>query len=252
MRRSRLAITRERLAADVREIEELNAQATAINGRVEAVLRESLDAPQSLKSGDEDAWHIWYYDRIGYRYTPPPKVAAAVNVMPKLVPPSIQSCFAAGTPVRTLDGPRPIESIRTGDQVLSRDVTTGSLAFQSVLRVHYNPPDATLKIALENGDSVVASRYHRFWLAGRGWSMARDLKVGEIVRTLDGPSRITAIEDAPVQPVFNLDVAGSRTYYVGDSSILVHDNRLPPAHPDEPPFDLLATAATPTHASQEQ
>ena len=32
-----LAITRERLAADVREIEELNAQATAINGRVESV-----------------------------------------------------------------------------------------------------------------------------------------------------------------------------------------------------------------------
>ena len=91
----------------------------------------------------------------------------------------------------------------------------------------------------------MASRFHRFWLAGRGWLMARDLKPGEVLRTLGGPARITSVEQAPVQPVFNLDVAGSRTYFVGDSAMLVHDNTLPPPHPVVPPFDHIAEPAAP-------
>ena len=203
-------IARERLAADVRDLEEWNAQAKVVNDRVEDVLRVALDAPASLREDDEDGWHTWYYERIGYRYMPPPKVVAAVNALPNMVTPRIISCFAAGTPVRTLGGPRPIESIRTGDQVLSRDVITGSLDFRPVLAVHHNPPDTTLRVALDNGDAVVASRFHRFWLVGRGWAMARDLKSGDVLRTLGGPSTITSVELAPVQPVFNLDVAQSR------------------------------------------
>ena len=110
---------------------------------------------------------------------------------------------------------------------------TGSLDFRPVLAVHHNPPDTTLRVALDNGDAVVASRFHRFWLAGRGWAMARDLKSGDVVRTLAAPPRITSVEQAPVQPVFNLDVAESRTYFVGSSAMLVHDNTLPPPHPGE-------------------
>ena len=240
-------IARERLAADVRDLEESNAQAKMINPRVRDALRVAMDAPTSLADDDEDAWHSWYYERIGYRYTPPPKVVASVNALPQMVAPTIVSCFAAGTPVRTIEGPRPIESIRTGDQVLSRDVTTGALAFRPVLAVHHNPPDKTLRVALENGDAVVASRFHRFWLVGRGWMMARDLKAGDVVRTLSGPSPITAVEEAPVQPVFNLDVAQSRTYFVGNSAMLVHDNTLPSPHPVAPPFDRATEPAVPGH-----
>jgi hypothetical protein len=34
-------------------------------------------------------------------------------------------CFAAGTPVATANGPKPIEQIRAGDTVLTRDSATG-------------------------------------------------------------------------------------------------------------------------------
>jgi hypothetical protein len=151
----------------------------------------------------------------------------------------IVSCFAAGTPVETITGPRPIDAIRVGEQVLSQDVTTGALGYQPVLVVHHNPPDTTVRVALDNGDAVEASLFHRFWLAGRGWAMARDLKTGDVVRTLRGTARVTALEPARVQPVFNLDVAASKTYLVGRSSILVHDNTLPPARPEAPPFDRV-------------
>ena len=74
--------------------------------------------------------------------------------------------------------------------------------------------------------------------------MARDLKPGDVLRTLAGLARITSVEQAPVQPVFNLDVAESRTYFVGGSAMLVHDNTLPPPHPTEPPFDVVSVVAS--------
>lgn len=235
-------IARERLAADVRDLEEWNAQAKVVNERVEDVLRVALDAPASLGEDDQDAWHSWYYERIGYRYMPPPKVVAAVNAVPDLATPKIISCFAAGTPVRTLGGPRPIESIRTGDQVLSRDVITGARLSAGLGRPP-QPARHNFASGIDNGDAVVASRFHRFWLAGRGWAMARDLKSGDVLRTLGGPARITSVEQAPVQPVFNLDIAQSRTYFVGTSAMLVHDNTLPPPHPVELPFDHITEPA---------
>ena len=94
-----------------------------VNGRVAAILETSFSAP-GLKD-DEIAWHQWYFDKVGYSYTPPPKVTIT-RTAPSLFPaPSLISCFAGGTQVRTLDGPRPIEEVRPGEQVLSQNVETG-------------------------------------------------------------------------------------------------------------------------------
>ena len=235
---------RERLALDVNDLETFNAESHVFNERVAELLKVCLDAPAGF-GDDEDAWRSWYYDLIGYRYTPPPKVMVAENGTLDLPTPTIVSCFAAGTPVPTREGTRPIESIRTGDQVLSQDVTSGALAFRTVMAVHHNPPDKTLRVTLDNGDAVVASRFHRFWLAGIGWAMARDLKPGDVVRTLAGPAHVVSVDDAPVQPVFNLDVAESRTYFVGKSEMLVHDNTLPPPHAGRTLRSRQLTGVTP-------
>lgn len=184
----RARVAQERLAADVRDVEEANARARHVNLRVKEGLRIALDAPADLDPDDDVAWHRWYYERVGYRFTPPSKVYAAINAMPKMAVPEIMNCFAAGTPVRTLQGPQPIESIRCGDRVLGQDVMTGALAFRPVVAVHHKPPDRILRVALDNGDVVLASRFHRFWRAGRGWAMARDLEPGDVLRTL-GPKQ---------------------------------------------------------------
>src|SRR5205807_2624749 len=95
------------------------------------------------------------------------------------------SCFAAGTPVHGIDGPLPIETVRVGDRVLTQDAETGLMSFRPVVAAYHNPPSATLQIDLD-GDPVIATGIHRFWLAGRGWAMARDLKPGDRVRTVGG------------------------------------------------------------------
>ena len=125
-------------------------------------------------------------------------------------PPYIRTCFAAGTPVHTLSGARPIEAIQVGDRVLSQDAASGALSFQPVLFVHRNPPGKTLRIKLSGGDSVVCSVYHRFWRANLGWAQARELEPGDTLRHSGGIVRVEAVRTDSVQPLYNLDVANSR------------------------------------------
>jgi hypothetical protein len=70
--------------------------------------------------------------------------------------------------------------------------------------------------------------------------MARDLKPRDVLRVRGGHAKIAAAEPAGVVPVFNLDVAGAHTFFVGARDCLVHDNTAPAvaAHP----FDALAGA----------
>jgi tetratricopeptide (TPR) repeat protein len=217
----------QQLIADVGAIEQFNSQAAVINERVLPVLQQAADAPASKT--DQDGLYGWWYDRLGYNYQAPEKVQAAVNVFPETTPPSLTTCFAAGTPVRTMEGFRPIEEIRPGDLVLSQDVTTGGLDFRPIVFVHHNAPNQTLRITLSNDEILSASVYHRFWRSGAGWAQARDLKPGDVLRTLGSTLRVLAVEPGPVEPLFNLDVAQNRTFFAGNGNVLVHDNTLPPA-----------------------
>ena len=116
--------------------------------------------------------------------------------------------------MRTLAGSQPIESLKLGDQVLTQSIKTGALAYKPILGVHHNPPSKTFEMKLGD-ETIVSSHFHRFWKAGSGWAMARDLKVGDSVRTLNGTVKVTAIEDGRVVPVFNLDVAEDADFFVG-------------------------------------
>jgi hypothetical protein len=229
-----------RLMTDIRQIEAMNADAAAQNDRIRNVLQETAKAPDI--ADDLDAWRTWWYDRLGYKYErPKQQLTVAFNASPQAPPPAIYSCFIAGTPVRTREGHRPIDQLLAGDHVLTQDVLTGELSFQPVLVVHHNAPGQTLKVAMENGETLVASVYHRFWRAGKGWAMARDLTPGDVIRTLSGLSSVTSVTDGPAAPLYNLDVAKTRTFYVGNRDALVHDNTLPEARVK--PFDAPPSLA---------
>ncbi len=234
----KMKVVQQRMAADLSAVEVLNQQAEENNARVTPVLEVAAGAPADLKD-DEDSWHVWWFDKLGYSFQAPPREVIFQNVSPAQRPaPYITTCFADGTPVRTLDGFRNIEAIQVGDQVLSQDAGTGALSFQPVVFVHHNPPgNKTLRISLTNGESLVCSVYHRFWRANRGWAMARELKPGDTLRTFGGLAQVATVEPDTIQPLYNLDVAGARTFFAGKSSLLVHDNTLPDHRLQ--PFDAL-------------
>ncbi len=260
------------LRSDVAPIQRYNTRVEEVNGRVVQAL-QTITGQEFDAQGHYDVWRHWWTDQEGYAPPPPatePKPTVTQNVAlayqrqaqpfsrtgSAIVGYRRHSCFAAGTPVHALSGLKPIETLKTGDQVLTQDTTTGALSFQPILAVFHNPPNQTVRVRIgdrhasaspdeiENEDDeepVVATGIHRFWKAGGGWVMARDLKPGDTLRILGGVARVETVEADPVQPVYNLEVAHGQSFFVGQRGVLVHDNSLVQPTPD--PFDAAGRPA---------
>ncbi|SIO58322.1 Pretoxin HINT domain-containing protein [Singulisphaera sp. GP187] len=237
-------VAQAKLINDVNEIVAVNTTTHARNMLALPVL-ESVTGQELGEN--QDAWKTWWSDQQGYQYKSTELDSESKPTFTQMVEtPNTQprhSCFGAGTLVHTLDGLRKIESIQVGDRVLSQNTRTGTLSFDPVLAVFHNPPAATLRIELESeGESTIATGIHRFWKAGKGWTMARDLTPGDTIRTLNGVAKIVSIKDEAVQPVFNLEVADGQSFFVGPRGTLVHDNSL--VEPTPEPFDAAPVLGT--------
>jgi hypothetical protein len=128
-----------------------------------------------------------------------------------------QNCFAAGTPVLTPDGQKPIEELRPGDLVLSRSEhdlhapPEPRLVRDTFVRV---APVIVLQI---DGVTIRTTAEHPFYVKGKGWQCAKELQVGDRLATSDGQwATVEQIGDAgQVVTVYNLSVEDYHTYFVG-------------------------------------
>ena len=229
-----------RFADDVRSLEVTNATIKATSTNALSTLKGVTGKEFGL---DKGAWMAWWTDRQGYAFKEPATTTSAEKpTLTQILQPyaTHHSCFAAGTSVQTIDGPRPIEGLKAGDRILTQDTTTGVLGYQPALAVFHNPPAETLRVRI-GGENVVATGIHRFWKAGIGWTMARDLKPGDAIRRLGGTARVESVEPDKRQPVFNLEVARGNDFFVGQGGALVHDNSL--VQPVAKPFDATPDLA---------
>jgi Pretoxin HINT domain len=255
-------VAQAQLASDVQALDDYNRSITDTNQRARQLLTDSVGIDRGV---ERLKWEKWLVDLQGYAFSAqspyePPTVVEQVPIAyqpqatPHLVngPTSISTqqmlpapprpkergyaCFAAGTFVRTLDGSTEIERLRPGDVVLTQEPATGELKYQPLLTVYHNPPNTTLRIAVGD-ETIVATGIHRFWKAGRGWVMARDLKPGDALRTVGGLAIVKSVDADNVQPVFNLRVADGESFFVGQLGVLVHDNSL--VNPTPSPFDAV-------------
>jgi hypothetical protein len=192
-----------------RAIQQRNARVTSL---LEAATHENLGQMP-------DAWRSWWSNEKGYTYTPTYPAHPQLYVTSRFV----RCCFAAGTPVHTLLGCRPIETIQVGDRVLTQDPNTGALDYAAVVGTYHFPASPTLRLNL-GGETIVTTGIHRFWRVGTGWAMARDLTAGDCVRVVGGIAPVIRVESEEKQPVFNLEVSGIHTLCVGNAGALVHDN----------------------------
>ncbi len=85
-----------------------------------------------------------------------------------------------------------------------------------------------IHLRLSDSTQVDGTATHRFWSVTRGdWFGARDLRVGESLRTPSGTVRVDeARVEAVLTPVFNLEVEGAHEFFVGDAEVLAHNGRL--------------------------
>jgi hypothetical protein len=254
--------------ARIKQLQDFNLKADALNRRISAALVRSMKLDPSgdykdlalateYDTPDPKRWWQWWYDyneryvsgnkpfygyeydwRPTYVYTQStatiPRRSYALDWNP---PPS---CFAKGTLVWTLSGARPVEAIKTGDRVLAQHPETGELTYKGVLMTTTRPPSEMLTIRAGK-TTVTTTLGHPFFVVGKGWRMAKQLKEDDWIAGEGKTLRIRRIEKAEPVEAYNLVVADFGTYFVGEERIYVHDNSpLPPTRLDMP--GLLAAA----------
>ena len=135
-------------------------------------------------------------------------------------------CFVAGTPVLASDETIPIETVLAGMQVWAMDPETGEKALKTVVRTFVNESDELIHVHT-SAEEIICTPEHPFYVPTKGWTGAAQLRAGDIL-VLSNGSYVTVekiqheILESPVK-VYNFEVEDFHTYFVGESSVLVHN-----------------------------
>ena len=231
----------QKLAMDIQMIEAINDGIKMTNLRVLPV----LTAITGQDFGAEpEKWKSWWVAQLGHG-TPAglaTSKGAGAHLDARESLPSVFASLASDTVVHTIEGPRAIETIKVGERVLSQDTATGKMAFQPVKAVISHPAAATLKVRA-GGQSIATTGLLRFWRAGKGWAMARDLKPGDRLRVAGDTVTVESVEPDAARTVCNVIVAEHGDIFAGTNKVLVHDNSV--VRPVFQPFDRSVDLAPP-------
>jgi hypothetical protein len=135
-------------------------------------------------------------------------------------------CFVGGSTVWTESGPMPIEDVRPGAALLGRREGSDKTTFGKVSSVSTALARQLVALHLRN-EIIQCTREHPFWVEGRGWVQAGDLKARDVL--VDDEARhlpLVQVDDVIADPpvaVYNVTVDGTRTYFVGESRIWTHN-----------------------------
>jgi RHS repeat-associated protein len=135
-------------------------------------------------------------------------------------------CFVEGTPVSTPEGAVSVEAVAQGSAVWG--LSNGSVESARVESVHTHATTVLVTLILPS-EVIRCTPEHPFWVVDRGWTRAGDLRAGDLLCNQDEecvPVDAVTVDAAPgPMRVFNLTVAGGHTFYVGHSSVLVHNKQ---------------------------
>jgi GDP-D-mannose dehydratase len=119
------------------------------------------------------------------------------HINPKIKYYQASSCFVKGTKILTRKfierqrygkkqrfltlGTKSIEDLIVGDEVLSYNEKTAKKEYKLVERISHRMSDNVFKIKFSNGNFLVASDNHPFFVIGKGWVQLKNLIVGDEV-----------------------------------------------------------------------
>ena len=136
-------------------------------------------------------------------------------------------CFVAGTPVLAACGYIAIEEIKVGEMVWAENPETGEKELKEVVQTFVNETTELIYVQV-GSEEIVTTPEHPFYSTVKGWIAACKLRTGDIL-VLQNDKYVTVekvqheILEAPIT-VYNFEVADFHTYYVGKSSVLVHND----------------------------
>ncbi|MBQ4522881.1 MAG: hypothetical protein IJA10_08005 [Lachnospiraceae bacterium] len=145
-------------------------------------------------------------------------------------------CFTGETLVSTTEGDKRIDEIEVGDYVYAYDTEKEEKVPAKVTYVSITETDILVHVYTSEGEEIKTTMFHPFYVknAKNGedetygiWKASANLVAGDELLTDDG--RIVYVEEVRIErlaesiKVYNLEVEGLYTYYVG-SGVLVHND----------------------------
>jgi hypothetical protein len=136
-------------------------------------------------------------------------------------------CFVEGTLVETVDGHVPIEEVQAGDYVYAQDPETKEKGLKKVVRTFIKQSNELVSVFV-NGEEIVTTPGHPFYVPQKGWLDSISLRAGDKLLLRSG--EVVIIEQVQheilenPEPVYNFEVVDLHTYYVSESSVLVHNS----------------------------
>ena len=136
------------------------------------------------------------------------------------------SCFVAGTLVMAVAGMVAIEKIKSGDKVISTDPETMETSPKTVLETYIREVTTLVHLTV-NGEEIVTTVDHPFYVKNQGFIKAGELIVGDELLDVNGNVLLVEkfnveLTDKPVK-VYNFQVEDYHTYYVGENGVWVHN-----------------------------
>ena len=136
-------------------------------------------------------------------------------------------CFVAGTLVLTVNGLVAIEAIKQGDIVYAANADTLKVSPRRVLETFVRETSHLVHLTV-NGETIVSTFDHPYYVKGKGFVNACDLWIGAELADRNGDT--VPVEnlyreklDNKTTTVFNFKVEDYHTYFVGENGILVHN-----------------------------
>ncbi len=136
------------------------------------------------------------------------------------------SCFVAGTLVMAVAGMVAIETIKSGDKVISTDPETMETSPKTVLETYIREVTTLVHLTV-NGEEIVTTVDHPFYVKNQGFIKAGELIVGD--ELLDVNGNVLLVENFDVEltdeptTVYNFQVEDFHTYFVGECGVWVHN-----------------------------
>jgi RHS repeat-associated protein len=148
---------------------------------------------------------------------------------------TFNSCFVAGTPVKTLEGDIPIEEIQAGDIVLSYNVESGELEYKQVARTYIRESDDLYDLSIQGEEKAFRVTATHPFFARPGcpsvetegkWIRVDELRTGfEVMNPNGNWVRITKLHRVKGKfKVYNFEVVDNHDYFVGLQGVLVHND----------------------------
>ena len=150
------------------------------------------------------------------------------------------SCFVVGTLVMAVAGMVAIETIKSGDKVISTDPETMETSPKTVLETYIREVTTLVHLTV-NGEEIVTTVDHPFYVKNQGFIKAGELIVGDELLDVNGNVLLVEkfnveLTDKPVK-VYNFQVEDFHTYHVGENGVWVHNSNCKLIKNDDGTYD---------------